>query len=146
MKTLPACSFAVLALALSGTALAAPAQSGTKVDLRITTTLSMQGTAMAPRTANRTVCAAPGKLDPSVFAHEGGDCKVSDYREQGDTTTFHLACTTPEVVTSDGVFHRHPNGGFDGTMHTAMTAAGHAMTVETAYQGTPAGSCTPAAK
>lgn len=134
-------------LALAAIPCLAQTLAGTVIDFKVTATATMQGTAAMPaRTMERKVCMAPGKFDPQALLHQGGDCRVSDYQVKGDTTTFHVACTAPQAVASDGEFHRRADGGFDGSMHSTMTAGGREVSMETTYQGTPGGACTPAAK
>lgn len=129
-------------LMLAGAPCLAQTQDGKLIDFHMTAVAQMQGMSMPARSIERKVCMVPGKFDPQALLHEGSDCRISNYRENGATTTFHVACTRPQVVTSDGEFHRRADGGFDGTMHTAMTAAGRAITVQTTYQGTPGAACT----
>lgn len=146
MSMRPLC-FTVLVLAALPCLAQSQTRTGTLIDFHMTATASMQGMpAMPARSIERKVCMAPGKFDPQALLHQGNDCTVSHYQVQGDTTTFHVACTTPQAVTSDGKFQRRADGGFDGTMHSAMNAGGRAVTVETTYQGTPGGQCTVAAK
>lgn len=137
-----------LALALMAAPALAQANDGKLIDFSMTATVQMQGMAMPPQTMSRKICTAPGKFDPQALLHHGSDCKVSDYRDDGSTITFHVACAQPQAVASDGVFHRQADGGIDGSMRTTTTAAGRPVTVETTYQGKPAGSCEykPAAK
>jgi len=135
------CAAAALTLALPSHALAAT--QGRLMKLTVTTTLHMQGMSMPPRTVSREVCTAPGKFDPRQLANaqKGSDCAVSDYRQRGSTITFHVACTRPEHVDSDGTFHQLADGGFNGKMHTTASVAGHATTIDTAYVGRHVGSC-----
>lgn len=71
----------------------------------------------------------------------GSDCKVSNYQQVGSTITYHVACTRPEEIRSDGTFHQLGADAFTGEMHTTTTAAGRAITVLTTYAGRQVGSC-----
>ncbi|GAB3786149.1 DUF3617 domain-containing protein [Dyella agri] len=114
---------------------------GKLIEVSQTVTIQMQSMAVPPQTMSRKICTAPDKFDPQALLQEGSDCSISDYRENGSTITFHVACTSPHLVAAEGVLHRHADGGIDGSMHAAMTAVGRPVAVETTYQGRPVGSC-----
>ncbi|WP_017460688.1 DUF3617 domain-containing protein [Dyella ginsengisoli] len=135
------CACAVLVLSVPSCVLAA--SQGRLMKLTTTTTLHMQGMAMPPRVMSREVCTAPAGFDPRqlVSTRNGSDCKVSDYRQRGHTITFHVACTRPQKVSSDGTFHQLADSGFDGEMRTTTAVAGHDATLDTRYVGQHVGDC-----
>ena len=123
---------------------AAPA-SGNLIDLTVRVQEQMAGMAtIPPRTLNKKICVQAGAFDPEAFvrAQSKSDCKITHYKKDGQTVTFDEVCTVPAAVTSQGVFHLTGDAGFTGTMHTAFSAGGHAVTVDSAYTGKPAGTCT----
>jgi hypothetical protein len=137
---------ALLAGSLGVAALAAPvwAGSGQLMDLTIHVKETMAGMApMPPRTLQKKICTQPGQFDPQAFvaAQSKSDCKITNYKRDGKTVTFDEVCTAPMAVTSHGVFHLADGQDFTGTMHTAFSAAGRAVTVDTDYTGKQDGSC-----
>lgn len=124
-------------------ALATPA-SGQQVDLTVHVKESMAGMASIPaRTLNRKLCLQAGQFDPQAFvrAQSMSDCKITNYKKDGKTITFDEVCSAPQAVTSHGQFELTGGAGFTGTMTTAFSAGGHAVTVASEYTGKPDGTC-----
>ena len=119
------------------------AGNGRLMKLTVTTTMQMQGMSIPAHNTMHEVCVAPGPFDPRRLANadKGSDCAISNYRQNGKTITYHVACTRPQPVSSDGTFHQRGGGDFDGDMHTTMSVAGHEATVDTHYVGTQVGAC-----
>lgn len=144
MKTLAALvACASLACALSPAPARAQAQNGRLIDFTVSGTMQMPGMTMPIPTTSREICTRPDQLDPRALAREHQNCTVSNYQASGGTISFHLSCQSPRgVMNSDGVFHHHADGGFDGKLHSVADMQGHAMTMDANYLGTPKGSCT----
>lgn len=141
------CLVASAALAVSGLPPARAAAEGHLVELTMQVQEHMQGMPALPaHTVTRQICLPEGSFDQHALAQlqSGPSCQVTHYDRQGDTVTFDAVCTAPQAVTSHGVFHLTGGTDFTGTVQTAMDMAGHAVTVDTAYTGKGAGSCTPA--
>src|SRR3954468_9757427 len=78
----------------------------------VTTEMSMQGTPagmMPPTTVTQCItkeeAADPQKAVPQPPAGRGGppsDCKMSDYKADGNKVTYTMACTTPQPATVKG--------------------------------------------
>ncbi|HEU0196545.1 MAG TPA: DUF3617 family protein [Nevskiaceae bacterium] len=141
-----------VALALAGECgIAAAAAPGQLVDLTVRVQESMTGMpAIPPRTMHRQACmASTGHFDPHALeqARKTNDCHIEHYQRKGEVVTYDMICTKPEAVTSHGTFHVKSAADFTGTMHTRLTAAGHAISVTTDYTAKPVGSgkatCTP---
>lgn len=134
----------VAAAAMSVPALAA---NGNLVELTIQTEEHMpdmpQMASIPPQTVTRKICIGAGRFDPQQLlkAESGSDCKLTNYKMSGDVITFDESCTRPAAVTSHGEFHVSGSGDFTGKMHTEMNAAGHAISVDSSYQGKKVGSC-----
>lgn len=142
------CLGVLAALAVSGMPAAWAAAEGHLVELNMQVQEQMQGMSALPaHTVTRQICLADGALDQRALAQlqSGTACQVTHYDKQGDTVSFDAVCTAPQAVTSHGVFHLTGGADFTGTVQTAMSVAGHAVTVDTAYTGKEVGSCTPAA-
>ncbi len=142
------CGAALLALVAGPVSAANP--DGRLMSFTMTTTMQMQGMSMPPHSTTRNICTAPGAFDPRQLVGRGmgAGCKLSDYRKAGSTITYHVACTQPQPLSSDGSFQQLGDGGFKGEMHTTTTAGGRAITVLTTYEGRQVGTCpyTPPAK
>jgi hypothetical protein len=123
------------------------AADGQLMDLTMHIQEHMEGMPALPaHTVTRQICSQAGPFDPHALAQLQSDakCKITQYEKQGDVVSFVEICAAPQSVTSQGVFHLTGGPDFTGTMHTSMDAAGHAVTVDTAYTGKQVGSCDPA--
>lgn len=119
--------------------------SGQQIDLTVHVKETMAGMTNLPaRTLSRKICLQAGKFDPQAFvrAQSKTDCKITNYKKDGRTITFDEVCSGPEPVTSHGVFHLTGGEGFTGSMTTAFSAGGRAVTVASDYTGKPDGTCT----
>src|SRR5690348_849334 len=84
-----------VALMLSGLA---HAGDGSLMEVTTTVKQSMSGMpAMPSRTLTRKVCSAPGSFDPHALnkMNPNGECKIANFKKQGDTVTFDQVCTAP---------------------------------------------------
>lgn len=120
----------------------AAADNGQWLDLTVHVKQTMSGMApMAPRTLNKKICVAAGAFDAQAFAkaESRAECSIRHYAKQGNQVTFDMVCGGTEPTTSHGEFKLTGGPGFTGSMHTEFSAAGHAVTVDTAYTGKPAG-------
>jgi hypothetical protein len=91
-------------------------------------------------------CVTPEQLkDPASTLPRGPqtgradqtDCKVSDYKQSGNTVTWKMACTKPQQMTSAGEM-TYTNDSYTGTM--TMSSAQGAMTMQ--LSGKRLGDCT----
>jgi hypothetical protein len=98
--------------------------------------------AMPPRSIQTKVCTRAGQFDASALNRTKGQCKTTHYEKKGNVITFDQMCAGPQSITNHGVFHVGPGADFIGSMHTALNAAGHAVTVDTEYTGKRVGGCT----
>jgi hypothetical protein len=63
---------------------------------------------MPPMTVSECITAEQLKKDPTSGLPSGApkgspnDCKVSDYKQSGDTVSWKMACTNPQAMTGDG--------------------------------------------
>lgn len=145
MKTLRVERIAAGAL-LVAAALPVWATSGSGNLMEITTHVRQTMSGMPPippRTLTSKVCTRAGQLDRQGLAelNTRGQCKITQYRKQGNVIRFDEVCTAPMAVTSHGEFHLTGGPDFTGSMHTAFSAAGHAIAVDTEYSGKRVGSC-----
>lgn len=115
--------------------------------MEVTTTIkqSMSGMpAMPSRTMTHTVCSAPGSFDPHALnkMNPHNQCKITNFKKQGDTVTFDQVCTAPMAMTMHGTFRTTGGANFTGSMHASFDAGGgHPMTVDTEYTGKQVGTC-----
>jgi hypothetical protein len=131
-----------MALMLTGVA---HAGDGSLMEVTTTIKQSMAGMpAMPSRTMTHTVCSAPGSFDPHALnkMNPQSQCKITNFKKQGDTVTFDQVCTTPMAMTMHGTFRTTGGANFTGSMHASFDAGGgHPMTVDTEYTGKQVGTC-----
>lgn len=146
MKTTVAMLTGVIGVAaLAAAPLRAAPERGLLMDLTVHTKEQMSGMpAMPPRTLHKKICTRPGEFDPRAFvqAESQTTCKIKNYKKSGKLVTFDVTCSGPEPVTSHGEFHLTAGSGFTGSMHTSLSAVGHAVTVDSEFTGKRAGTCT----
>ena len=146
MKT-PCFGTIVLGVLVSGVAVPACAAGGDGSLMEVTTTVkqSMSGMpAMPSRTMTRRVCSAPGSFDPHALNKMNPDsqCRITNFKKQGDTVTFDQVCTAPMAMTMHGTFRTTGGANFTGSMHASFDAGGgHPVTVDTEYTGKQVGTC-----
>lgn len=123
------------------------ARAGDSSLMEVTTTIkqSMSGMpAMPSRTLTHKVCTQPGSFDPHILdklnAHD--QCRITNFKRQGDTVTFDQVCTAPMPMTLYGTFRTTGGANFTGSMHASFDAGGgRPMTVDTEYTGKQIGTC-----
>lgn len=138
----------VLAAAAALSAPAWAAADGQLMEVTVRVQQQMEGMPTLPaHTMSRKICTKDGSFDRHTLEQlqSRTECSITHYEKQGNVVTFDATCTGPVSVTSHGEFHLTGGSDFTGTMRTSMQAAGHAMTVDTAYTGKKIGSCTPEA-
>ncbi len=122
----------------------AAADSGHLMALTVQVQQTMAGApAIPPHTLVRQMCMRPGAFDAKAFVHEQSQsgCQLRNYTRQGNTVTFDEVCEGAEPSTSHGTFQLTDGADFTGDMHTAFSAAGRAITVDTHYAGKQLGAC-----
>lgn len=129
------------------TLLVGVAKAGDGSLMEVTTTIkqSMSGMpAMPSRTMSHKVCTQPGSFDPHTLTrlNSHNQCKITNFKKQGDTVTFDQVCTAPMAMTMHGTFQMTGGSNFTGSMHASFDAGGgRPMTVDTGYAGKQIGSC-----
>jgi hypothetical protein len=119
----------------------------------VTTEMSMQGMPagmMPPTTVTQCItkeeAADPQKAVPQPPAGRGGppsDCKMSDYKADGNKVTYTMACTTPQPATVKGeIVYEGDKFTGTNTMNTTMGRGGQAMTMTMKLTGKRLGDCT----
>lgn len=106
------------------------------------------GAGMPPMTMTQCVtpqdAADPAKSIPQQPQGRGGaqnDCKVSDYKTEGNKVSWKMACTTPRPVTGTGEFI-YEKDSYTGTMTMDMGGAGAPGGMKMKYTGKRLGDCT----
>lgn len=145
MKNTTVSAFA-LVLAVSASLFAQP--GGPRRDGRweIKMEMDMPGMPMKMPAVNTTQCITPDDAnDPQkAMAPSGGprgnqgDCKVSDYKTEGNKVTYTVKCTGKQPMTGTGEFI-YSSDGYTGTMKMDQ-GAGQVMTMK--YTGKRLGDCT----
>src|SRR5262245_15048621 len=121
----------------------------------VTSEMSMEGMPagmMRPTTLTQCItkedAADPQKAVPQPPAGRGGqasDCKMSDYKTEGNKVTYTMNCTTPQPSTLKGEMV-YEGDKFTGTnvMTTTMARGGQtqAMTMNIKMSGKRLGDCT----
>jgi hypothetical protein len=118
----------------------------------VTTEMSMQGmpAGMPPTTMTQCItkeeAADPQKAVPQPPPGRGGqasDCKMSDYKTEGNKVTYTMNCTTPQPATLKGeIVYEADKFTGTNTMNTTMGRGGQAMTMTMKMTGKRLGDCT----
>ncbi|MEO5596861.1 MAG: DUF3617 family protein [Lysobacteraceae bacterium] len=66
------------------------------------------------------------------------DCTYSDYKQEGKTVRFHMACAGSTQMDGDASFTMD-NGGVHGTVHAKSNTHGQATVVDMQYTGITSG-------
>ncbi len=121
---------------------AGASEAGNMMKMTTTTQMSMAGMpAMGPMTHAMDVCTSAKKPDPTQMMKHQGACKVSDYKQVGDTISYHMTCSGHMQMSGEGKFEMLPGGGIRGRSHITGNAGGHSMTMDVAYDGQRIGAC-----
>src|SRR5258705_6898669 len=118
----------------------------------VTTTIEMPGMpagrGMPAMTATQCVtkeqAADPQKMYAQQMPQRGNqesDCKVSDIKTSGNTTSWTIKCTTPQEVTGGGEI-TYTENNFTSAMKMTMTRGGQSMEMTTKTTGKRVGDCT----
>jgi hypothetical protein len=86
----------------------------------------------------------PMKSVPQGPNGRGGmpsNCKMGDYKTEGNTVTFSMKCDAPQAATMTGEFV-YGDGTYEGTMKMDMDRGGQPMSMTMKYSGKRLGDCT----
>ena len=83
----------------------------------------------------------PQKLMPQQQTQGNNDCKVSDYKMEGNKASWKMACTTPQPMSGDGEFV-YGTDNYTGTMRMTTSRGGQPMTMNMKYAAKRLGDCT----
>lgn len=132
---------AICALALASTP-ALASEPGNMMKMNTTMHMKMAGMpAMGPMTHSMDVCTSARKPDPSQLMKNQGDCKVSDYKQVGDTITYHMECSGETQLSGDGKFQMLPDSGIRGAIHISGQSSGQPVTMDMTFDGQRTGAC-----
>lgn len=138
---------AVAALIASSMSLSAQAQPRRDGNWEVTVQMEMagmpQGMTLPPMKMTQCVtpqeAADPQKLVPQQASNS--DCKVSDYKMEGNKASWKMACTTPQAMTGDGEFV-YSDDSYTGTMRMTTSRNGQPMNMNMKYSAKRLGDCT----
>lgn len=124
---------------------ATPAQAsepGNMMKMNTTVHMKMAGMpAMGPMSHSMNVCTSAKKPDPSQLMKNQGECKVSNYKQVGDTITYHMECSGQTQLSGDGKIQMLPDSGIRGAIQITGQAGGQPMTMDMAFDGQRTGAC-----
>ncbi len=132
---------ALCLIALSAAPLLAHAEPGNRMKMTISMKMQMPGMDMPASSHTMQSCVSAKKPDPRQMMQKNKDCTTSDYKEVGDTVSFHMACTGPMPMNGAMTFRIAADGGVHGTTHMTSTTEGQAMVMDTTYEGQRIGAC-----
>lgn len=145
----PACmALAAIMLSAFSAAHAASAPSMKPGLYEITVKMDMQGMpqAMPPQTTKRCMTAKDME-DPRKIGHgdDRGDkstCEVTNYRVQGNTATWNMACKGPEQMTGTGSM-TYEGSSYRGINRMTMKQGKDTTNMTMSYSGKYLGECKP---
>ncbi|KFN49155.1 DUF3617 domain-containing protein [Arenimonas composti] len=111
------------------------AQAGTGSLYRVTTRMEMVGMPfqMPPQTSE--IC---GPKEPAgermIPQSDDGDCAVTDFRVNGNKSTFTMTCRGDNPMTGTGEFESLADG-YRGSMHMRGTVEGEPIDMRTSFEG-----------
>jgi hypothetical protein len=129
----------VLMAAVGGQARAS--EPGNLMKMTTTTRMQMPGMSMPPMSHTSTVCTSVEKPDPRRMMRGQKDCKVTDFKREGNVLSYRMACTGAVTMSGEGRFEMLADGGLRGTVHVTGNSGGREMTMDTDFEGTRVGAC-----
>jgi hypothetical protein len=82
--------------------------------------------------------------DPQKAVPQGrgtpNNCKMSDYKSEGNKVTFAMKCAEPPTTMSTEIVYGE--NSYNGTMKTEMSRGGQPMVMTMTFTGTRLGDCT----
>ncbi len=140
--TLGLCCLALLAASLPATD-ASASEPGNMMKMHVTSRMQVPGVPfqMPPITHNQEVCVSAKKPDPRDMTKQNKDCKVTDYKESGNTVSYRMACTGDVQMNGEGSYEMLDGGGVRGTLHFTGSSRGESVTMDMNYEGERIGSC-----
>ncbi|HET6804996.1 MAG TPA: DUF3617 family protein [Frateuria sp.] len=130
----------ILLVACAGSQVLA-SEPGNLMKVTTTTRMQMPGMSMPPMSHATTVCTSTRKPDPRRMMQGQKDCKVTDFRREGDVVTYRMACTGAVTMAGEGRFEMLSGGAMRGSLHVTGNSGGRAMTMDTTFEGQRVGSC-----
>lgn len=110
----------------------------------ITTAVEMTGMPMAmsmPPTTTK-VCVPPGEQSREKLVSSGDkNCKVSNFRTSGNSSSFHIECGPPNKMSGDGQVS-WSGDSYKGSLKARSTMEGMTMDMKITYNGRKTGACT----
>ena len=145
MNTRYANSFLVFGALMLTAAAASATQPGNMMRMTVTTKIQMSGlpSSMPPQTHTTNVCTPKTKPDPRTLIKQQKMCKYSDFKQSGDSASYHVVCGPPMQMTADATasFSSQANGDMRGKVHIAGVTHGQPMQMDMTYDGVRTGSC-----
>jgi|SRR5215831_6969142 len=78
--------------------------------------------------------------NPQKVAQGGQNCQISNYRQNGDTVSWDMACQGTEEMTGSGTI-TFAGETYTGTTRMSMKAGGQTHTMTMLYSGKRVGDC-----
>lgn len=119
----------------------AQSEPGNMMNVTSTVKMQMSGMSVPPQTHTTEVCASAKKPDPREMLKQLKDCTISDFVQDGDSTSYHMVCQGRMPMVGDAHFAMHADGSTEGSVHTTSNAAGRSMVMDMAIHGERVGSC-----
>lgn len=143
------CAGCIAAVMAASVSLAGQAQPRRDGNWEVTVQMEMPnmppGMTMPPMKVNHCVTPEdakdPQKLMPQQQTQGNNDCKVSDYKMEGNKASWKMACTTPQPMSGDGEFV-YGADNYTGTMRMTMSRGGQPMAMNMKYDAKRLGDCT----
>ena len=112
----------------------------------VTVKMEMPGMpqAMPAQTTQRCITAKdiedPRKVGPGADPRTASQCEVSNYRTQGNTASWEMACKGPEQMKGSGSM-TYEGDRYSGVNRMTMNRGGQVMTMTMSYAGRYLGEC-----
>lgn len=129
------------ALALLVRPAAAQSEPGNMMKVTSTVKMQMSGMSMPARTSTAEVCTSATKPDPRELVKQQKDCTISQFVQDGDSTSYHMVCQGRLPMVGDARFAMHADGSTEGSVHSISQAPGRTIVMDLTIHGKRTGAC-----
>jgi len=107
----------------------------------VTTSVEMTGMPFQVPPTTTKICVPPGEQSKQKMVPADKNCKVSNFKSTGNTSSFHIECTGPQAMSGDGQI-TYSGNSYKGSLKAYTKMDGQRMDMNLAYAGRKTGPCT----
>lgn len=107
----------------------------------VTTSFEMTGMPFQMPPTTSKVCVPPGEQSKQKMVPADKNCKVSNFKTSGNTSSFHMECSGEHAMSGDGQITWSGNS-YQGKFNAQTKMNGQTTAMKLAYNGRKTGPCT----